>query len=72
MTETGLLGPKSYLEMSKTLVPEDPIAHSISALPDYAQIFSFFEYFGHLLQLPTITLDELEQFFDGGRPLSTF
>lgn len=67
--QTGLLGPKGYLEMNKTLVCEDAIAHSISALPDYAQIFSFLEYFGHLLLVPTITLDELEHFFDGGKLL---
>ena len=39
---------------------------SISALPDFAQIYSFLQYFGKLLFLPNITIYELENFFKEG------
>lgn len=40
---------------------------SVSALPDFAQIYSFLQYFGRLLLLPKITLNELENFFEKGK-----
>lgn len=39
---------------------------SISALPDFAQIYAFLQRFGVMLQLPNVTLNELEEFFSRG------
>lgn len=40
---------------------------SISALPDFAQIYAFLQRFGPLLGLPSITLKELEDFFSSSK-----
>ena len=40
---------------------------SLSALSDFAQIYSFLQRFGFILRLPSITLNELEDFFISGK-----
>lgn len=40
---------------------------TISSLPDFAQIYAFLQLFGTSLQLPSVTLRELEDFFSHGK-----
>jgi len=50
--------------MNENRQNEEKMVTSISALPDFSQIYSFLQYFGRFLQLPPITLNELERFFE--------
>ena len=55
--------------MNENRQNEERKVTSISALPDFSQIYSFLQYFGRFLQLPPITLNELERFFENGMTL---
>lgn len=41
-------------------------SESISALPDFAQVYVFIQTFGRQLKLPYVNLTDLEQFFIDG------
>ena len=42
-------------------------ANPVSSLPDYAQIFTFLRRFGNILDLPPVSLNDLENFFLQGK-----
>ena len=45
---------------------EAPETLRISAVPEFAQIYSFLDYFGRFLGLPPLPLSDLETFFRSG------
>ena len=51
---------------------EDAKAVLPSALPEFAEIFSFLNNFGPLLSLPPVSLIDLESFFNGGNYMPLF
>lgn len=51
--------------MEESFVSEE----SISASPDFAQVYIFIQTFGSLLKLPPVTLSGLEDFFLQGKAI---
>ena len=49
----------------------DGTTPTISSLPEFAQIYAFLQLFGTSLQLPPVTLRELEDFFSHGKITET-
>ena len=57
------------MEADESTVDRSNESPTVSSLPDFAQIFVFLQVFGVSLNLPPVTIKELEDFFTYGKPL---